>query len=143
MESRIYLLSRCVEREFAEQMFYKGILHFGYPAKWIEEAKKGNVGQGDILEGVYSNEIDADTLRIRDNVEPQVITGHKYLRSQSVVKNWLCLCFFSASDLTDHHQEGDTLVFDMTKAYAEDFGKDETWESRFSKDLKKRKAMRL
>jgi len=142
IEPHIYLLSRCVEREFAELMFYNGILHFSYPNKWIEEAKKGNVGQGDLLEGVYSNEFNEKTHGLRDDVEEPIIIGQKYLRSQSVVKNWLCLCFFSASDLTEHHQEGDALVFDMSKAYAEDFGKDETWESRFSqKDLKKRMAM--
>lgn len=141
MESQIYLLSRCVEREFAELMFYKGILHFGYPAKWIDEAKKGNVGQGDLLEGVYSNESSTKTLGLREDVESPIIKGQKYYRSCPIVKNWLCLCFFSASNLTDRHQEGDTLVFDMSKTYAEDFGKDETWESRFSKDLKKRKAM--
>lgn len=140
-KNNIYLLSRCVEREFAELMFYKGILHFGYPAKWIDEAKKGNVGQGDLLEGVYSNEPDTNSLGLRDDVESPVENGQKYLRSCSIVENWLCLCFFSASDLTDHHQEGDALVFDMSKAYAEDFGKEETWESRFDKDLKKRKAM--
>lgn len=141
MDTKIYLLSRCVERKYAELMFYKGILHFSQPAKWIEEAKKGNVGQGDLLEGVYSNEINAKTLGIRDNADTQVLKSQKYLRSCSVVKDWLCLCFYSACDLTDHHQEGDTLVFDMSKAYAEDFGKDETWESRFDKGLKERKSM--
>ena len=56
-ENKILLLSKCVERRrYAEMLFYEGILHFGYPREWIKKAEEGNVGQGDLLEGVYSNE---------------------------------------------------------------------------------------
>ena len=34
LESKIFLLSKCVERRFAEMLFYEGILHFGYPGEW-------------------------------------------------------------------------------------------------------------
>lgn len=33
-ENKIHLLSKCVERRFAEKLFYEGILHFGYPGEW-------------------------------------------------------------------------------------------------------------
>lgn len=56
-ENKILLLSKCVERRFAEMLFYDGVLHFGYPSEWIKKAEEGNVGQGDLLEGVYTNEI--------------------------------------------------------------------------------------
>ena len=53
LESKILLLSKCVEqRRYAEMLFYDGILHFGYPSEWIKKAEEGNVGQGDLLEGV-------------------------------------------------------------------------------------------
>ena len=51
-KNKILLLSKCVERRFAEKLFYEGILHFGYPSEWIKKAEEGNVGQGDLLEGV-------------------------------------------------------------------------------------------
>ena len=47
LESKIFLLSKCVERRFAEMLFYDGILHFGYPSEWIKKAEEGNVGQGE------------------------------------------------------------------------------------------------
>ena len=56
LENKIHLLSKCVERRFAEKLFYEGVLHFGYPSEWIKKAEEGNVGQGDLLEGVYTNE---------------------------------------------------------------------------------------
>lgn len=55
-ENKILLLSKCVERRYAEMLFYEGVLHFGYPSEWIKKAEEGNVGQGDLLEGVYTNE---------------------------------------------------------------------------------------
>lgn len=41
-ENKIFLLSKCVERRFAEMLFYDGILHFGYPSNWIKKAEEGN-----------------------------------------------------------------------------------------------------
>lgn len=46
-ENKILLLSKCVERRFAEMLFYDGVLHFGYPSEWIKKAEEGNVGQGE------------------------------------------------------------------------------------------------
>ncbi len=40
-ENKLYLLSKCVERLYAEKLFYDGILHFGYPYIWIEKGKNG------------------------------------------------------------------------------------------------------
>lgn len=141
-KTEIYLLCRCIERKYAEMLFDDGILHFSYPKKWIDEAKKGNVGQGDLLEGVYSNEVKFKNLFIRKS--PRAVRdeiGKWYLRSNSVVKNWPCVCFYCASGQSPHTDEGDTRIIDMSKKYAEEFSSDETAETMFAKQLAERKAM--
>lgn len=142
-ENKISLLSKCVERRYAEMMFYEGVLHFGYPSRWIEEGKKGNVGQGDELEGVYSNEITFKNSFLRKC--PRLVrdkeTGIKYLRSRSIV-NWPCYCLYSISEQTEPiGRVGDYVEYDMSEAYAQDFSGEETWGNRFKTDLADRKAM--
>ena len=140
-ENEIHLLSKCVEGRYAEMLFYEGVLHFGHPSKWIEEGKKGNVGQGDELEGVYSNEITLENFDKREDVDDPTIEGVKYLRSRKIV-NWPCYCLYSISNLTKPvGSEGDYVVYDMSEAYAQDFSGEETWENRFKTDLADRKAM--
>ena len=46
------MLFRCTKRKYAED-FVSGKIYFGCPQKWIDIEKKGNKGQGDILEGVF------------------------------------------------------------------------------------------
>ena len=41
----IYMLCRCIEREYAEELFYKGNPHFSHPIECIKKVKSGNVGQ--------------------------------------------------------------------------------------------------
>ena len=141
-ENKIYLLSKCVERRFAEMLFYEGIIHFGYPSRWIEEGMTGNVGQGDELEGVYSNEITFKNVISRRC--PRLVrdkeTGTKYLRTKRIV-NWPCYCLYSVSDQTPYEWEGDTMIFDMSEAYAQDFADGETWKTRFDTAFEDRKAM--
>ena len=70
MDDNIYLLSRCDKRKYLESFLYDGILHFSYPINWIEEEKKkGIAGRGDLLEGVYSNVINPNIRRYRNDVE--------------------------------------------------------------------------
>lgn len=139
--NKIILLSKCVEHEFAETLFYDGVLHFDYPSKWIEKGEKGNVGQGDALEGVYSNEITSENYTKREDVDDPTIEGVKYLRSLRVVK-WPCLCLFSISEQTKPvGEEGDCVEYDMSEAYAQDFSSEETWENRFKTGFPDRKAM--
>lgn len=121
----IYLLCRCIERKYAEMLFDDGILHFSYPKKWIDEAKRGNVGQGDLLEGVYSNEVNFKNLFLRKC--PKAVrdkNGKWYLRSNSVVKNWPCVFFYCASERPPHIDEGDTRIIDLSKKYAKEFSGD-------------------
>lgn len=140
-ENKIYLLSKCVERRFAEMLFYDGILHFGYPSKWIEEGRNGNVGQGDELEGVYSNEITPENFDKREDVDEPTIEGVKYLRSRRIV-NWPCYCLYSISEQTEPiGRVGDYVEYDMSDAYAQDFSGEETWENRFKTEFPDRKAM--
>lgn len=93
------------------------------------------------MEGVYSNEINLRNALLRKRA--RLVRGKKgwYLRSRNIENNWLCVCFFSASDMTKKRQDGDTLVFDMSEAYAKAFSGEETWENRFKKPLLERKAM--
>ena len=140
-ENEIHLLSKCVERRYAEMLFYEGVLHFGYPSKWIEEGKNGNIGQGDELEGVYSNEITPENFGKREDVDDPTIEGLRYLRSRSIV-NWPCYCLYSISEQTEPiGRVGDYVEYDMSEAYAQDFSGEETWENRFKTDLPDRKAM--
>ena len=132
-ENKIHLLSKCVEGRYAEMLFYEGVLHFGYPSRWIEEGKKGNVGQGDELEGVYSNEITSENIGKREAVDEPTIEGVKYLRSRNIV-NWPCYCLYSISEQTEPiGREGNYAEYDMSEAYAQDFSDEETWENRFEK----------
>lgn len=48
-ENKIFLLGKCVERRFAEMLFYDGILHFGYPSNWIKKAEEDRGGTGQRL----------------------------------------------------------------------------------------------
>lgn len=140
-ENKIHLLSKCVERRFAEMLFYDGILHFGYPSEWIKKAEEGYVGQGDLLEGVYTNEITPENFDMRDDVESPTIEGVRYMRSRSIV-NWPCYCLYSISELTEPvGREEDYVVYDMSDAYAQDFSGEETWENRFKTEFPDRKAM--
>ena len=142
-ENNLILLSKCVEREFAETLFYDGVLHFDYPSKCIEKGEKGNVGQWDALEGVYTNENKFWNFFRR--WFPRLVrdkeTGTKYLRSRKIV-NWPCYCLYSISDQTKPEgREGDYVVYDMSEAYAQDFSGKETWENRFETKFPDRKAM--
>lgn len=51
----VYFLCRCTQRIYAKKMLEDGELFFYYPKNWIAEANKGNDGQGDKFEGVYTN----------------------------------------------------------------------------------------
>ena len=116
-------------------LFYEGVLHFGYPSKWIEEGRNGNVGQGDELEGVYSNEITPKNFDKREDVDDPTIEGVKYLRSRKIV-NWPCYCLYSISEQTEPiGREGDYAEYDMSDAYAQDFSGEETWGNRFKTEF--------
>lgn len=142
-ENKIHLFSKCVERRYAEMLFYDGVLHFGYPSEWIKKAEEGNVGQGDLLEGVCTNE--NKFWNFFQRWFPRLVhdkeTGTKYLRSRSIV-NWPCYCLYSISEQTEPvGREGDCVAYDMSEAYAQDFSGEETWENRFKTGFPDRKAM--
>lgn len=141
--NKIHLFSKCVERRYAEMLFYDGVLHFGYPSEWIKKAEEGNVGQGDLLEGVCTNE--NKFWNFFQRWFPRLVhdkeTGTKYLRSRSIV-NWPCYCLYSISEQTEPvGREGDCVAYDMSEAYAQDFSGEETWENRFKTGFPDRKAM--
>lgn len=137
----LYLLCHGTKREYAERLLYQGILHFSSPKRWIDEAKKGNEGQGDLLEGVYTNILNAKTEKEREQVEIVPYKGASYYRSKEVVSKWLGFCFYAVSDVAPHKKDGDNLVFEMVKKYADDFCNKETIETMIGKELSKRRAM--
>ena len=142
-ENKLVLLSKCVERRFAEKLFYEGVLHFSIPSEWIKKAKEGSIGQGDLLEGVYTNENKFRNFFRRwfPRLVPDNENGVNYLRSRKIV-NWPCYCLYSVSDQTEPvGREGDYVVYDMSVAYANDFNGNETWENRFDTAFEDRKAM--
>lgn len=138
---KVYFLCRCTKREYAEDMFYKGNLYFNNPIEWIKQASCGNVGQGDLFEGVYSSVVTDGTLCLRTDPETFDYKGKKYLRSHSIVNSWLCLCFYSIDEMSKGKVDKGTCVYNMTKEYIESFSQGETFESMQGKPLKDRMSM--
>ena len=140
-ENKLHCLFRCMKRQYAEDMFYNGYLYFNYPIEWIKIAKKGNKGQGDLYEGVYTNVNDGETVHMRDDAEVVPIDGKNYYRSPSVVKNWPCLCFYSISEMTEKKGEEDgAAIYEITKGYIEAFSGKENFDN-MSDDLQERSSM--
>ena len=139
--NRIFLLARCMKRDYAEDMFYNGNLFFNYPISWIGMGEDGDEGQGDVYEGVYSNIISEKTKSLRKDSKIVRIKDKPYLRSESVIKQWPCICFYSASDLADKKIENGTFVYDMAKDYIDSFCQGETFWSMFNLDLHQRTSM--
>lgn len=141
-ENRLYCLCRCMKREFAEDMFYNGNLYFNYPITWINEAKKGNVGQGDLYEGVYTNVNNDQTRTLRNDAEVVGIEGRNFYRSPSVVRDWPCLCFYSASEMTEGKVEDNgAFIYEMAQDYIDSFSDGETFATMLVKPLKERMSM--
>lgn len=131
-----------MKREYAEDMFYNGNLYFNYPVAWIKEAEKGNVGQGDLYEGVYTNVNNDYTRGLRPDAMAVSIDGRKFYRSPSVIENWPCLCFYSASQMTEGRKDEDgATIYDMAKDYVDSFSGGETFESMLKKPLNERMSM--
>lgn len=141
IENKVFILARCMRRDYAEDMFYNGNLFFNYPACWIGIGDNGDEGQGDSYEGVYSNIMSEKTKKLRGDTSVVRIKDKLYLRSESVIKEWPCICFYSASELTDKKIEDGTFVYDMAKDYIDSFSRGETYQSMFDLDLQKRAAM--
>lgn len=139
--NRVFLLARCMSRDYAEDMFYNGNLFFNYPINWVGLGEDGDEGQGDVYEGVYSNIISEKTKSLRKDSKIVRIKDKPYLRSESVIKEWPCICFYSASDLADKKIENGTFVYDMAKDYIDSFCKGETFWSMFNLDLHQRTSM--
>lgn len=139
--NRVFLLARCMRRDYAEDMFYNGNLFFNYPVCWIGMGEDGDEGQGDSFEGVYTNIISDKTKRLRKDVKVVQIKNKLYLRSESVINKWPCMCFYSVSELTDKKIENGSFVYDMAKDYIDSFSKGETFKSMLDLDLQKRTSM--
>ena len=124
----IYLLCKCMKREYAEDLYYGGNLYFNRPNRWADMAKNGNVGQGDLYEGVFSN-IDNDSIRsLRYDSERVAIEGRIYLRSRSIFYDWPCVSFYCAGD-ANRLCSGSPLTFDISKQYIEKFCADEYYNN--------------
>lgn len=127
---------------YAEDMFYNGNLYFNYPIVWIREAEKGNVGQGDLYEGVYTNINDERSRSLRNDAAVVTIGHRNFYRSPSIVENWPCLCFYSVHETTEGKKlEDGAEIFEMAKDYIDAFCNDETFETMLQKELPERMSM--
>lgn len=139
--NKVFYLCRCTKRVFAKKMLEEGELYFNNPINWIKEAEKGNEGQGDLYEGVYSNIITEKMKRLRTDSEVVMIKGERYLRSRSIVNDWLCMSFFGATQLTEHQEVDGQHLYEITKDYIESFSDGETYEKMLEKRLDDRLSM--
>lgn len=99
--NHIFLFAKCGKREYLEDLFYGGNFFFNNLYKWSEIAEYGNIGQGDLLEGICSNVVNDVTIQLRKDAEIVLIGNHKYLRSEEIFMNWPCICFYSISHATE------------------------------------------
>lgn len=141
MENTIFCLCRCTKRKYAEDLFYNGNLYFNYPIEWIKMGEDGNLGQGDSEEGVYTNVITKHTKQTRGDSRVVSIKGAKCLRSDSLIKKWPCVCFYCASEQTDHEIQNGTFVYNMAKDYVGSFCDGESFLSMLEKPLQERTSM--
>ncbi len=127
MNNEIYFLGRITKREYAKRMLYEGELYFNYPINWIKEAQNGNIGQGDLYEGVFSNMVSHEFQKLRFDAEVVSIDGKHFLRSRSVVTDWPCISFYGATKLTEKEEEKEdgSIAFDIGKEYVDSFGKND------------------
>lgn len=141
MDNRIHLLLRCTKKIYAKEMMEQGGIFFNYPIIWIKMGEKGDIGQGDPLEGVYAEDIeDNDNLRA-DSELSKTVKGKSYLRSKSIVNNWLCTCFFSVSDWTLQKKEDGSLGSTLDQKYIEAFNNGHKQEPLFEADNDKMAAV--
>ena len=136
--NKVFYLCRYTKRGYAKKMLDEGELYFNHPINYIREAEKGNIGQGDLYEGVYSNIITDRMKRLRPDAVVIDIEGKKYLRSRSVVNDWLCLSFFGLTALTEHKVENGYFQYELTKDYIDSFSGGETFETMLEKPINER-----
>ena len=96
------MLFRSVNREYAES-FCAGKIYLGTPKNWIEIEKKGNKGQGDLLEGVvfsFNSDNNSDFIKELtedENYECFTYNGFTYFRRKSIL-DLRCLCLYGVHD---------------------------------------------
>lgn len=137
----VYFLCRCTQRIYAKKMLEDGELFFNYPKNWIAEANKGNDGQGDKFEGVYTNIVNEKTRRLRKDSEVVFISKKSYLRSRDIINEWPCMSFYGATEAHGGKFEEGKYIFDVGKQYIDSFCKGETFESMQKKPLDERITM--
>ena len=93
------MLMKCTKREWAKE-FQNGKIYLGTPHQWIDEEKKGNIGQGDLLEGVFCSVFEDDEyselarrLESESNIESFTKNGYLFFRRRSVL-HLRCLCMY-------------------------------------------------
>lgn len=95
-------LFKCTKRDYAEQ-FCHGQLYFGTPRNWIDFENKGNIGQGDLLEGVFlacdikDNSDIIKELKTNSEIENFEQNGICYFRRKSVL-DLRCFCLYGLHD---------------------------------------------
>ena len=93
-----HMLFRCTKKKYAEEL-KKGRFRFNQPKSWIEEGEKGNIGLGDLLEGVClsanCNDKSDFILSLKENKEfENFIKDDKIYFRRSQIKNLYCFCLY-------------------------------------------------
>ncbi len=103
------MLMKCTKREWAEQ-FQNGKIYLSTPQQWIDEEKKGNVGQGDLLEGAFCSVLEDDEyselarrLEGESNIECFTKNGYLFFRRRSVL-HLRCLCMYGLHNDAFHKE---------------------------------------
>lgn len=96
------LLFRCTKRKYAES-FVKGKIFFNQPKNWIQIAKDGNKGQGDVLEGTFLSAKENDNanfinkLKKDSNLTHFYENGFVYFRRKKIEELY-SICFYGLKD---------------------------------------------
>lgn len=100
------------------------------------------MGQGDLYEGVYTNVNNDRTRTLRNDAEVVCIEGRNFYRSPSIVRDWPCLCFYSANEMTEGKvEDSGAFIYEMAQDYIDSFSDGETFATMLSKPLKERMSM--
>lgn len=71
------MIIKVLPRKYAEKFVKKGEVKFSFPSVWVEEGKKGNIGQGDLEEGIIGRD-SANTVQYRNGDDYAVLHNLGY-----------------------------------------------------------------
>ena len=126
---RTIMLFRCTKREYAESM-RRGEIYLNTPRTWIEMEKKGNTGQGDLLEGTFFSAKSSDKsvyiekLKTTAGIDSFEHNGYVFFRRRASLDT-RCVCFYGLHDNAFYKEIGADgkarYTFNIPQSYFSDF----------------------